>query len=112
MKNLQDIVCQRLTTRRDKLHSRLVHVTRDSRHTEGLQPDSEEQATELENDEVLAKLDIAIRTELRQIDTALKRLNAGHYGICVSCNKPIDTTRLELLPYATRCLNCERAVDQ
>lgn len=44
------------------------------------------------------------RRILVQIDDALKRMDAGTYGLCERCGHPIEPERLEALPYATLCL--------
>lgn len=44
---------------------------------------------------------------LDQINAALARLDAGTYGICENCGKPIHPARLEALPYATMCIACQ-----
>jgi DnaK suppressor protein len=55
--------------------------------------------------------DIALRSveeqTLEQIDAALVRLDAGTYGICSDCGKPINPERMEALPYATLCIECQ-----
>ncbi len=45
---------------------------------------------------------------LIQIDDALRRMDAGTYGICEGCGKPIEAERLEAIPYATLCMDCKR----
>ncbi|MDP3723301.1 MAG: TraR/DksA C4-type zinc finger protein [Candidatus Omnitrophota bacterium] len=49
---------------------------------------------------------------LYQIDDALKRLDDGSYGICQQCNQPIVMSRLRAVPYASLCINCQRAKEQ
>jgi len=52
-----------------------------------------------------------IQTEqitLRDIDEALEKIEAGTYGLCESCSKPIPPTRLKALPHARLCLDCKR----
>ena len=41
------------------------------------------------------------------IDAALGRVEAGTYGICESCHRPIPEARLEALPEATLCVACK-----
>jgi RNA polymerase-binding protein DksA len=43
---------------------------------------------------------------LAAIDAALERLDAGTYGVCVTCGKPIGEDRLEAIPYAAQCIEC------
>jgi len=48
------------------------------------------------------------RRELRRVDDALSRLDEGVYGLCEDCDAEIAEERLEILPFATRCVECER----
>lgn len=48
------------------------------------------------------------RRELRRIDDALGRLDQGAYGPCEDCGAEIAEERLLILPFATRCVDCER----
>jgi len=68
--------------------------------------DSAEQVTERENEDVLRNLQEETRLELQQVRTALKRLDAGEYGVCASCGADISPARLHALPYATLCIQC------
>jgi DnaK suppressor protein len=45
---------------------------------------------------------------LFEIEDALVRLDDGTYGVCEDCRTPIPSGRLETIPYARRCLNCQR----
>jgi RNA polymerase-binding protein DksA len=45
---------------------------------------------------------------LRAIDAALKRIDDGTYGTCERCGRPIEPERLEMLPYATLCIDDKR----
>lgn len=46
--------------------------------------------------------------ELIFIQQALARIEAGTYGRCESCNAIISAARLQVLPYATMCIKCQR----
>jgi DnaK suppressor protein len=46
---------------------------------------------------------------LSRIDAALRRLEAGTYGICGDCDQLISSERLQALPFAARCRPCEEA---
>lgn len=48
----------------------------------------------------------AAATELRQLDDALGRVDAGTYGVCAACGRPIPAARLEVRPFATYCVAC------
>jgi RNA polymerase-binding transcription factor DksA len=61
---------------------------------------------ELENGETLVALDREMSLELKQIEHALKRIEAGRYLDCENCREPIGERRLEALPYASLCISC------
>ena len=71
--------------------------------------DSKEQAIERENDEVLLKIEESVMEELTQVKNALKRLDAGEYGICEACGEEISIGRLKAMPFATLCVACAEA---
>jgi RNA polymerase-binding protein DksA len=45
---------------------------------------------------------------LAAIDGALRRIEAGTYGSCQNCGRPIAVERLEAVPYTTQCIDCKR----
>jgi RNA polymerase-binding protein DksA len=45
---------------------------------------------------------------LTAIDAALRRLDAGTFGICESCGRPISPERIEARPWARLCIECKR----
>ena len=47
------------------------------------------------------------KERVAEIDAALGRVEAGTYGVCEACGKPIATARLEVVPEATLCVNCK-----
>jgi DnaK suppressor protein len=50
--------------------------------------------------------------EVFQIDEALRRLEAGTYGVCVDCEEDIDERRLKAVPEAARCISCQEIYDR
>lgn len=46
---------------------------------------------------------------LDQVEEALQRLDAGTFGRCEGCNEWIVKARLETLPFARNCIECQRA---
>jgi DnaK suppressor protein len=45
--------------------------------------------------------------ELKQIEDALARIRAGHYGICEQCGQVIKKARLKAIPFTTLCVSCK-----
>lgn len=54
----------------------------------------------------LSGLAEAAQAELRQVNEALVRMDAGTYGICANCGRPIPPERLEVRPFAEYCVAC------
>jgi RNA polymerase-binding protein DksA len=58
--------------------------------------------------------DLALRDRNEQhlaaVDAALIRLDDGTYGTCVRCGRPIAPERLDALPWAAYCIDCQRIV--
>ena len=48
-----------------------------------------------------------LEIRLQQIDAALAALDAGTYGLCRQCKEPLAMARLEALPEAPFCLECQ-----
>jgi RNA polymerase-binding protein DksA len=67
----------------------------------------EEEATETLELEKRLALENRIRQEMAGIEHALQKIEAGTYGLCDNCGKPIAPARLEALPQATLCLACK-----
>lgn len=55
--------------------------------------------------------DVAVEANREQmleaIDGALRRINDGSYGRCTDCGADIRKARLDVLPFAARCVACE-----
>ncbi len=60
--------------------------------------------------------DLALRDrasqQLELVEAALARLEAGTFGACLRCGKPIAPARLEALPWAAHCIDCQAIVDR
>jgi DnaK suppressor protein len=56
--------------------------------------------------------DLALREaaerRVREVDGALARIGAGTFGRCTACGGPIAEARLEALPWAALCIDCQR----
>ncbi len=50
--------------------------------------------------------------ELDAVNAALQRLESGTFGVCARCAATIEPARLQALPEARLCLNCQRAAEQ
>ena len=62
--------------------------------------------------EISSQLAEVTSRELVNIEIALKLMKAGKYGKCELCNGTIGLPRLEALPYATLCIDCQRECEK
>lgn len=63
-------------------------------------------------DEISSQLAEVESRELASIENALQRMRTGHYGLCEACSTKIPMARLNALPYATLCIECQREVER
>jgi len=49
---------------------------------------------------------------LQLVDSALARIENGHYGVCMNCGKKIPQERLQAIPYAILCINCKSSEER
>ena len=47
------------------------------------------------------------RNKIKQIESAMLRIEAGEFGNCEDCEDPIPIGRLKVLPFATLCVKCK-----
>jgi len=50
--------------------------------------------------------------ELGEINTALKKISTGEYGVCEMCEDPIGFQRLKVKPHAIYCIACREIVEK
>lgn len=49
---------------------------------------------------------------LHEVQSALRRIDAGTFGACLDCEENISLKRLAALPWSPSCLTCQEAADQ
>jgi len=68
------------------------------------------------SDDIDRKMIEAIGTQdlkrLRAIEAALLRIQQGRYGLCMKCSKRIPQERLQALPYAVLCIECQKSEER
>jgi DnaK suppressor protein len=99
-----DALKGQLEERLATLQARLSRLKLDA--TRGHPTDSEEQAQDRENDEVVDAIGNETTLLIEVILGALRRIENGVYGTCDNCGKSIAIGRLKAMPEATRCLAC------
>ncbi len=109
----------------ERFRVRLTRLRRDlvqhhSRSTSGVQelragapgPEYEEGAQAGYLESLLTRLSESQREEVRLVDEALERLDAGTFGWCRECAGEIERERLDALPFARLCAECAEDADR
>jgi RNA polymerase-binding protein DksA len=114
----EEAVRARLTAERARLERDIYELTRGERSVQAIDLMAELSG---QKSEQVDDADIVIEATrnhavvdndqrlLEQVQAALDRLDAGTYGKCVRCGRDINPKRLEALPYATLCIECQSA---
>ncbi|HEV7517946.1 MAG TPA: TraR/DksA family transcriptional regulator [Thermoanaerobaculia bacterium] len=64
------------------------------------------------NRELMFSLSDGERQLVLQIDAALRRMDEGAYGRCANCGQTIATPRLEAVPWARFCIDCQEMAEK
>jgi RNA polymerase-binding transcription factor len=104
-----DAAKARLEAQLAELQARAGRIAEDL--SEPLNPDSSEQAVEMEDDASLEGQGALVSKEIASVKRALARIADGTYGECVRCGEYIDPARLDARPEAALCIDCARAAE-
>ena len=97
-----------LVAEHDRLRAALAEgITAPGPMTYGSQAAAASQVFEQQRDLALREKD---EQHLEAVDAALARIDAGTFGSCIRCGRPIAPERLEALPWAAHCIDCQRIV--
>jgi DnaK suppressor protein len=64
------------------------------------------------NRELMFSLSDSERTTLLQIENALRRMDEGSYGRCANCGQTVNILRLEAVPWARFCIDCQELAEK
>jgi len=97
-----------LIVERDRLHADLAEgIVAPGPMTYGSQAAAATQVFEQQRDLALREKN---EQHLAAVERALERLDEGTFGTCARCGRPIARERLEALPWAAYCIDCQRIV--
>jgi DnaK suppressor protein len=103
IKNLKKVLVKRRDAMRKALAGDFSDLN-DLRETSG---DAVDVALDSAQNELNSQLAEVENRELGQIESALEKMQAGSFGLCEICEKNIPLARLQALPYATNCIDCQ-----
>lgn len=76
------------------------------------QVSAEDAGSEISSVELSLELLSRDEETAREILDALDRIKTGEFGICETCEKPIRKTRLQAMPHARNCIECQREAEK
>ena len=104
---------KKLTTRRDELLKTIARTEEEGRTADDDPTvDLADKAANSYTKEFLFGMTNTDRTILNLIDEALKRIRINEYGSCLTCQEEMQTKRLEAVPWAKNCINCQEKIEQ
>jgi len=71
-----------------------------------------DQATTAYTREFLFELGNGDRRLLKEVTAALQKIEDGSFGSCERCGEAIADKRLDALPFARYCIECQRVVEE
>jgi len=75
-------------------------------------PDLGDRAITTVSRDLMYQLTTGERDILKRIDAALHRIEIGSFGQCVNCGKKVQVGRLEAVPWARHCIECQELQDR
>lgn len=113
-KDFTEKMRESLTSMKQEILDKLVATNADFRAiVEEMDP---KDFADVASDDVDRKMIEALGSQdlkrLRSIEAALVRIQQGRYGSCMKCSKRIPQERLEALPYAVLCIDCQKSEER
>jgi DnaK suppressor protein len=105
-----------LKTFRRALENRQAELESENRNREALSIETSSDALDRiqcasDHDWVMSNLE-RNSDRSREVRMALRRVDAGTFGICVGCEENINPKRLAAVPWASSCVVCQEAADR
>ncbi|NIM02551.1 TraR/DksA family transcriptional regulator [bacterium] len=100
-----------------QLREELLNLVQKTTENEKEYPSSEvgdsiDQAADSSARELLFELNHGERQRLEDIESALKKIEQGRFGMCEKCGYTITKKRLRAVPYARFCIKCKAKMEK
>ena len=103
LKHFEQILLQWKSNLMGKVDKTVHHMQDDFEHF----PDPNDRASHEEEFSIELRTRDRERKLIKKIDTAMKTIESGEYGLCVSCGAEIGISRMEARPTAIKCIDCK-----
>lgn len=109
-------VKKRLLTEQERLESELHEIVERTSHAAEFERITEmssydDHPADLASETFEREKDLALESNIQdlldKVNAALEKIDEGTYGVCDSCGVDINPNRMEALPWASLCVNCQ-----
>lgn len=108
-----EIIRKRLSEKRQEIMDFYLH---DLKVGQGMSDAGAEDLVDRANDaynrEFMLSLSGSERDALLEVEQAIERLDEGKYGNCSHCEEKIPSKRLQAVPWARYCIDCQEQAEQ
>ena len=112
-KKKAEVYKKRLQGKQEELLRLVTNSERDGREAdEEATQDIADKAANSYTKEFLFHQSDENRRTLQLVNEALDRMKNGSYGLCVACQEEVQQKRLEAVPWARHCIECQEKQDQ
>ena len=109
----QDRLQKRLLEKRADLLGRVHEARSSEKESNGHEaPDLGDREHSSMSRDLLYQLTTSERDIVRRIDAALDRIASDSFGACVHCGKKVQLGRLQAVPWARDCIECQELQDR
>ena len=106
LRHLEDRLKDR---RRHLLKEVNLRLSKFNRSRECWVTDTAEIASNIMEDNAVMSIAQGEAREISQIDSTLKKIEEGKYGVCDCCGRDINKHRLRAIPFVSLCVKCKEA---
>ncbi|MBD3413259.1 MAG: hypothetical protein GF421_02375 [Candidatus Aminicenantes bacterium] len=104
----KDRLKKKLLKEKEEILKKMSEIRSEGKEIEpGIAQDAGDKAESSYAKEFLFELSDTERELLIQIDNALKKIDKDDFGVCEMCQKDISSKRLNAVPWALYCINCQ-----
>src|SRR6266850_5960729 len=104
---------KKLLNRRDELVRTITRTEEEGRQADDDPTvDLADKAANSYTKEFLFGMTNTDRVILNQIEAALKRIDSDDYGVCANCQEELQQKRLDAVPWAKHCINCQEKAEK
>lgn len=101
-----------LASKRDALLRNAWRQVEDAADGNEVPADSADRGSRARDRDIAVAIAESECAQAGQIETALRHMDSGTYGLCRICGRQIRRARLKAVPWATRCVRCQRQAEQ